>query len=157
MQMFHRFGVTRRLTGDLNRSELTMLKLVRALGQGELPVTISHLSEHLSISKPAVSQVINSLELKGLVTRAGTRDDRRMVQVRITDHGEAMLKKEMAALRASLVEIFDRMGDQDTDELLRLMEKLFVIAQEVQAKTSDSIEKQQALTNQAQDGQAERT
>ncbi|MDD2457670.1 MAG: MarR family transcriptional regulator [Eubacteriales bacterium] len=137
MQMFHRIGVKLLPTDGLNRSELMMLKTTKTLGSSNEQVTISQLSEHLSISKPAVSQVVNSLEEKDLVKRITTRADRRVVFIQITSNGESMLKKNIEAVQLSLSNIIKQMGEHDTDEFIRLMEKMLRVANSTDSHKSD--------------------
>jgi DNA-binding MarR family transcriptional regulator len=90
----------------------------------EAVVTISTLSEYLAISKPAVSQMVNVLEDRGYVERITTKNDRRIVYVRLTEAGELSLEKALQHLMKVLDEIFGKMGEKDTIKLLELLDKL---------------------------------
>jgi len=110
---------------------LKMIKLHSAATEG---VTNSTLSELLEISKSAVSQMINALEDKAYVERLTTKNDRRLVYIRLTVSGEQRLEQQLQALLQRMAEIFDRMGREDTEDLLRLLEKLYLIVSDCSQK-----------------------
>ncbi len=113
-------------SGDISRSELFTLNMIRKQSQfGN--VSISALSEWLMISKSAVSQLINSLEDKGYVERIHARNDRRLVLVSLTETGKACLDRELIAFVNKLTQLFSALGESDTDELLRILAKLYDI------------------------------
>jgi DNA-binding MarR family transcriptional regulator len=53
--------------------------------------SVSHLAEVGRISRPAISQAVDALVNKGLVSRTQSMDDRRYVQVELTLDGAALL------------------------------------------------------------------
>ncbi len=80
MQKFHKLNMNRKITGGgIARREIMMLKMIKMNSFENEGVTISALSELIDISKPAVSQMINTLEDKGYVERITTKSDRRRV------------------------------------------------------------------------------
>jgi len=134
MQDFHKIGMNTKSTGDLSRSELMMLKMIKLHSAATEGVTNSTLSELLEISKSAVSQMINALEDKAYVERLTTKNDRRLVYIRLTVSGEQRLEQQLQALLQRMAEIFDRMGREDTEDLLRLLEKLYLIVSDCSQK-----------------------
>lgn len=130
MQKFHKLGISSKFSGEMPRSEIMMLKVINLDTSKTEGVTISALSERLKISKSAVSQMINVLEDKGYVERITTKNDRRIVYVRLTEIGEQSLEKSLRSLLESLNQVFVRMGDEDTETLLRLLNKLYVIVED---------------------------
>jgi DNA-binding MarR family transcriptional regulator len=134
MQKFQKISISSKIMGEMPRSEIKMLKLIKLHTTEASGVTISTLSEHLAISKPAVSQMINVLEDRGYVERITTKNDRRIVYVKLTDAGEHSLERALQAVMKVLNEIFGKMGEEDTKTLLALLDKLCLI-------TSDFINK----------------
>ena len=129
-QTIHRFRklvINSKCIGEMPRSEIMMLKLIRKSNARGEKITISELSGHLEVSKPAVSQMINTLEEKGFVERHTTKNDRRNVYVRLTAAGEESLDKALKEYLKSLHQAFEKMGKEDTETLLHLMEKLYNI------------------------------
>jgi transcriptional regulator, MarR family len=127
MQKFHKLNMNRKIAGGIARRETMMLKMIKMNSSENEGVTISALSELLDISKPAVSQMINAIEDKGYVERITTKNDRRLVYVRLTESGEQCLARELQAFLQGMAEIFDKMGEKDTEDLLRLLNKLYLI------------------------------
>jgi len=134
MQDFHKIGLNTKHTSDLSRSELAMLKMLKLHSTATEGVTNSTLSELLEISKSAVSQMINALEDKTYVERVTTKHDRRLVYIRLTASGEQRLEQQLQALLQRMAEIFDRMGREDTEDLLRLLQKLYLIVSDCSRK-----------------------
>lgn len=130
MQKFQKSTANLKNIIDMPRSEFMMLKLIKTNTKDNDGVTVSMISELLEISKPAVSQMINVLEEKGLVDRVTTKKDRRVVYVKLTDAGVQSLKKAMESYMSNINGIFEKMGEEDTAEFLRLLEKFYIIASE---------------------------
>jgi DNA-binding MarR family transcriptional regulator len=130
MQKFHKLKMNRKIAGGIPRREIMMLNMIKMNSSENEGVTISDLSELLEISKPAVSQMINALEDKGYVERITTKNDRRLVYVRLTESGGQCLAKELQTFLQGMAKIFDKMGEKDTEDLLRLLNKLYLIVSE---------------------------
>ena len=127
MQKFKKLSMNTKSAGEIPRSEIMMLKMIDIDTSKTKGVTISILSERLEISKSAVSQMVNVLEDKGYVERISTKSDRRIVYVRLTEVGEKGLKKSLQSLLKSLNQVFEKMGEKDTEILLGLLNKLYLI------------------------------
>lgn len=127
MQKFQKLGMNSKFAGEMPRSEIIMLKMININTSKTEGVTISTLSERLEITKSAVSQMINVLEDKGYVERITTKSDRRIVYVRLTEVGEQSLEKSLQSLLKSLNQVFEKMGEEDTETLFRLLNKLYLI------------------------------
>lgn len=127
MQKFKKVRLNAKFAGELPRSELKMLKMIKMNSSETEGVKVSTLSELLDISKSAVSQMINALEDKGYVERVTTKSDRRVVYVRLTENGEERLAMELKTFLQGMDKVFKKMGEDDTEELLRLLEKLYSI------------------------------
>lgn len=130
MQKFQKLSLNAKKGGEMTRSEIMMLRVIKMNTGDAEGVTISALSERLEITKPAVSQMINGLEDKGYVDRISTKSDRRMVFVRVTELGEQSLKAAQQNFLKKLNQVFEKLGAQDTKTLLGLLEKLYTIASE---------------------------
>lgn len=77
----------------LNHHGLTINEamLLCFLSDGECK-TASSIGEHLGLSNPRVSKIINNVETKGLISRAICNKDRRQMLFNLTPEGEASLK-----------------------------------------------------------------
>ena len=130
MQKFHKLRINTKILGEMPNSEIMMLKKIKMNSSEDKGVTMSTLSDLLEISKPAVSQLINVLEDKGYVERITTKNDRRLVYVRLTENGEQCLAKQLRSFLDGMNQVFAKMGEDDTADLLRLLNKLYTIVSE---------------------------
>jgi DNA-binding MarR family transcriptional regulator len=91
--------------------------------------SLSPLADHLGTSVPAASQLVERLVRAGLVTREQHPDERRRVQLRITDLGAATLEECDARTRAWLCERLSGLTETDLERLdatLRELRELLV-------------------------------
>lgn len=83
------------------------------------------LAEYLGATKGTVSQTLISLESKGLITRCKKTDDRRQVELCLTEAGQAMLGNDpMQTLERASTEIADELGAEMVKGLTRLLHDL---------------------------------
>ena len=97
-------------------------------------IKMSEISNRMNCSKPAITQMINDLEKKGYVERVLTKDDRRVVNVCLTKDGNEVLKKGETAMISMLDQITDSLGENDTSELIRIVNKLLDAFEEIETK-----------------------
>jgi DNA-binding MarR family transcriptional regulator len=83
--------------------------------------SLSPLAEHLGTTLPAASQLVERLMRAGLVTREQHSEERRRVELRLTEAGDATLEECDARTRAWLCE---RLAGLDEAELDRLASAL---------------------------------
>lgn len=88
-------------------------------------VKASDLSKYLMVTKPAISKLINTLEEKGLVERITDKSDRRVVYINITPKGENILIEQTKVFEKFTHRIVEKMGEKDTDEMIRLFQKMY--------------------------------
>lgn len=137
-----RFNVTK---GGLSKGECYLLQQIekrnRETEDGAPGVRISDLSAHAHMSKPAVSQMLNVLEEKNMVLRIMTKDDRRVVYVALTQDGQAALDRFFHLADAAMDRMISRLGEEDTDLLIRLVNRLYDIVSEMDAQEESGEEK----------------
>src|SRR6478735_2225214 len=76
-----------RAADSMSDAQLAVLADLRMNGRR----TISTLAERERVTAPSMTNTINGLEEQGYVTRAVDEDDRRRVQVEITDAGAELV------------------------------------------------------------------
>jgi len=81
----------------LTTPQLAVLELVR------VPCTVSAVAEHLGLSRPASSQLVQKLVERGLLIRSEGKADRRERALVVSPSGESLLG-EIAAARAARFE-----------------------------------------------------
>ena len=78
----------------------------------------------LHISKPAVSQLLNSLEKKGLIFREIDVNDRRKINIAITPKGKAVVTEHTAFYEKTFERLMDIFGEDNAKEFSRLFDLL---------------------------------
>ncbi len=100
-------------------------------GEGKPGVKISTLSAYAGMSMPAVSQILNSLEEKGLIERKMDRNDRRVVYASLTPKGNQLLEDVMSCFSKFMDRIVDGLGNEDTDRFVDLLNRFYIVLEEI--------------------------
>ncbi len=82
------------------------------------------LAQHLRIAPRSVTDVVDALEERGLVTRGPDAADRRATAVTPTEAGTRLVEEVGVARRASAEAYFARLPEQDRETLRALLERL---------------------------------
>ena len=96
---------------------------------------LSEMQEYLHVSKAAVSQMLGSLENRGLITRETDPENRRTIIVRLTEKGNETIENVKRGFDSFIGMLIDRFGEKDTSEIIRLIYKFADIVKEVQDDT----------------------
>lgn len=87
-------------------------------------VSVRELAEARQISRPAISQAVETLVERGLLTRTQSTEDRRFVQLALTPAGNDLLDAVFAATRSWMAE---RLAGLSADELNTVIEAMRVL------------------------------
>lgn len=90
---------------------------------GVLP---SELSQWLGVSRNTVSALLNGLEKQGLIQRHLHPEDRRRLQIRLTDDGHALVQDHAPKMGSFINYLFDPLTQEERDTLSALLDKLLV-------------------------------
>ena len=93
------------------------------------------LSDVLMVSTARTAVILNGLERKGLIARTRDDADCRQKTVELTQRGRDSLEQRYRRLTAFFAEGFRYLGAHDTQEFLRLYERLFEIFDELNEHT----------------------
>lgn len=85
---------------------------------------VSELSRFLGLMPPTVTQLINSLEAKNMVFRQADPSDRRVVRIKLTEQGRVITSRAKNHMDASLNKLADYLGEEDSNLLADLLEKV---------------------------------
>ena len=80
--------------------------------------SVSELAEARNISRPAVSQSVNVLVNKGLITRTPDARDRRHVRLALTESGDALLDAIFKDTRRWMMQILSHLSDEELQGLV---------------------------------------
>jgi DNA-binding MarR family transcriptional regulator len=115
---------------DAQWKPLWMLKLGRA-------DTAFELAREMSIDAGAMTRMLDRLAAKGLVERARSETDRRVVHLRLTREGEAAAEQIPDVLAAVNNEFLRGFTKQEWMTLKDLLQRMLVNGQELQAQAED--------------------
>jgi MarR family 2-MHQ and catechol resistance regulon transcriptional repressor len=105
---------------DLTVSQFGVLESLYHLG----PMRQSEIGAKLLRSGSNITLVVDNLERAGLVRRERDRDDRRVVNVSLTDAGRALIEGIFPAHVEAILEAMAVLSPQEQVELGRLCKKL---------------------------------
>ena len=116
---------------NVSCSELNVLK---ALCEGEKEnkkMNITELATLLKMSKSAVSQLISKLEKKGFVKRKINLFDKKINYISVTEEARISYENNHEKYNEVVKKVVEEMGEADSKELSRLLEKLSNIISEL--------------------------
>jgi MarR family transcriptional regulator, organic hydroperoxide resistance regulator len=112
---------------ELTGPQLTVLKVLESVGD----LSLSELSERIRAQNSTVTGIIDRMEREGLVVRARSTEDRRVVNIRLTDKG-AKIAREIAV---EPMEVFrsalESLSGAEMQELLRILTKIAIRVQTI--------------------------
>lgn len=106
------------------KGENFLLSYLQSIGGESTP---SELVQALNVSAARVAAILRSLEIKKLIERIGNGFDKRRVTVRITEKGKEWVAIANSEVYQYAVNVFDKLGEEDTKELIRIMKKIIKI------------------------------
>ncbi|WP_394924678.1 MarR family winged helix-turn-helix transcriptional regulator [uncultured Robinsoniella sp.] len=118
---------------DVSQGEFFALEMLRKFQQrngDSRGVIVSDLARSLRVSPPAASRTLKNMEEKGLIRREVDKNNRRNTYVYLTEKG--MESRDMAskAMEDFTGRIMKRMGDENVEMLISLIQKMTTIMEE---------------------------
>jgi DNA-binding MarR family transcriptional regulator len=117
---------SRRITKELARRaeltgpQLTVVKLLETVGD----LSLSDLSDRIRAQNSTVTGIVDRMEREGLVVRERSKEDRRVVIIRLTDKGLRLARdipvEPMEVFRGALASL----SNAEMRELLRILTKI---------------------------------
>lgn len=104
----------------LTESQAGALEALYNLG----PLTHTALAQKLNKTGGNITLVIDNLEKRNLVRRQRNAEDRRSVEVHLTDRGESLMQRFFPVLVDEIVEQMSALTATEQEELGRLCRKL---------------------------------
>jgi DNA-binding MarR family transcriptional regulator len=87
-------------------------------------ISLSKLADHLGLTAPTTSKMIDGLVIRHLVYRNEVKENRRQIQLNLSEPGEAMLNSAQEQTRNRLARMFDGLSIQDQHLITTAMIKL---------------------------------
>ena len=106
----------------LSMQEYVLMKKASEAKNGNTDLT--GIREFLAISKAAVSQMLSSLERRGLINRKVDPQNRRNLILSLTSTGRIALKEKSVEVDQRIAEIISYMGEPDALQFTAIIEKM---------------------------------
>lgn len=119
-------SLTRRLAADLERIGVsaTGFAMLVMLVSGGGDLELRAIRRRLNASKATATEVLDTLESRGFVTRSRLESDRRAVSVGLTEAGHNLVTHAFPAHAKRVHEAFDALDDGEKRQLADLCRKL---------------------------------
>ena len=104
----------------ISRGENLMLECVAKNGGVIMP---GEIAKAVGVSTARVTAFLNNAEHKGYIRRERVVGDRRKIHVIITDIGLEKIQNEHQKMLERMMFFLEKLGEEDTENLVRIMEK----------------------------------
>ncbi len=105
---------------DVSLQQFNVLRILR--GQKGRPANLSTLNERMVSPMSNTTRLVDKLIAKGLVRRNTCPDNRRKVEIRLTEDGQATLKEMDAAVASAERELLANFSEEDLSQLNTLLD-----------------------------------
>jgi DNA-binding MarR family transcriptional regulator len=119
-QAINEYSRTAERSTGLTGPQLWALKLLAA----SAPLRVSGLARRMYLRPPTVVGILDRLEAKGLVRRSPSREDRRVVEIELTEQGRALVAQAPEVAQDMLMKGLDELSDEQfacVEQGMRLM------------------------------------
>ena len=107
-------------TVGLTAPQLMVLQSILDLGA----VSISRLSQEVSLSQATVTTIIDRLEKRDLVSRHRSNQDRRVVHATLTEQGQQMVSKAPTLLQDTFGKRFSELEDWEKSMIVAALQRV---------------------------------
>jgi DNA-binding MarR family transcriptional regulator len=109
---------------EITASSFVLLQKIEDIyfEDSEAPITVTDLAQRTGITLSAITQTLNILEERRLISRRQRRDDKRFTDIVLTRKAK-MIIRHRAGHSKVLNELFDYLGPKDSAEFVRLAER----------------------------------
>jgi MarR family transcriptional regulator, organic hydroperoxide resistance regulator len=105
---------------DLTGPQLTVVKLLEAFGD----LSLSELSDKIRAQNSTVTGIIDRMERENLVTRERSKEDRRVVYIKLTTKGRELAREIPVEPMEVFKSALETLSQQEMKDLLRIMTKV---------------------------------
>jgi DNA-binding MarR family transcriptional regulator len=91
------------------------------------PLPVSEIGRRLMMSKPQMTAMIDKLFSLGLVARTSDPEDRRIINISITDQGKKVLHKAVVRIKENLEKKLVHLSQEDIELLSNALKNINII------------------------------
>lgn len=111
---------TKQLEHELSPTQYFILKTLNDSG----PRKATELADVIQMTPGAITGASDKLVSEGYAERRGTKDDRRVVYLEITDKGKVLVKSMIEKQKAATAKFFEGLSDEDINHLIRIYQQI---------------------------------
>ncbi len=104
--------------------EMMLLMCINESSKEQEGIKANELSEIMKVSTPLITQLLNSLISKDLITKDTDKIDKRAVRIRLTPKSKELIEKVEERFFSVFYGIVEQLGEKDSKELIRLFIKV---------------------------------
>jgi DNA-binding MarR family transcriptional regulator len=108
---------------DITQQQFNILRILRGAGQ---PLSTLQIRQRMLDKMSDTSRIVDRLVKKGMVKKSISREDRRLVDVLMTDKGKKLLQS-MDVMNEEMESIFKYLSDEEAKLLNVLLDKIRMI------------------------------
>lgn len=113
----------KKIMKDVNPTQMMVIMSIAYICKDKGYATPSMISEELGLSKSALTAILNSLEEKNLIERQLSKEDRRMIMLKLTDKSVALHVEYHGKVNSSILNLANYLGEEDTEKFIQLISK----------------------------------
>ncbi len=87
-------------------------------------VKMTDIANFMNVSTAATTGIVDRLVKSGYVFRVFDQEDRRIIKIKITPKGLALMKKLVHERRKMVISIFSKISEQDRQDYLRILMRI---------------------------------
>lgn len=106
----------------VSQEQYNVLRILK--GQKGKPANLSTIQERMIHRMSNATRLVEKLKLKGYVNRVICEDNRRKVEITITDKGMELLEQIDPKLVQTELTLFDNLSEKETKDIADLLDKL---------------------------------
>ncbi len=115
-----RAEMRRHRTAELSVPQFRTLSFI----ERNVDASLSDVAEHIGLTLPSMSKIIDGLVARKLVTRQTAPEDRRRMTLALTARGQTALESSRAATRACLAEDLAALSDRQRETIVQALNSL---------------------------------
>jgi DNA-binding MarR family transcriptional regulator len=108
---------------DITQQQFNILRILRGAGQ---PLSTLQIRQRMLDKMSDTSRIVDRLVKKGMVKKSTCREDRRLVDVLLTDKGKKLLQS-MDGMNEEMESIFKYLSEEEARRLNILLDKIRII------------------------------
>jgi DNA-binding MarR family transcriptional regulator len=108
---------------DITQQQFNILRILRGAGE---PLSTLQIRQRMLDKMSDTSRIVDRLVKKGMVKKSTCREDRRLVDVLLTDKGKKLLQT-MDGLNEEMEAVFKYLSEDEARQLNKLLDKIRTI------------------------------